>query len=463
MVPRERIKAFVPIGAGAFFVLRSTPSRGGRHLDSGARLLLHGPPVHGLELQNEGDNMGVWERLYAQRVASMKASAIREAFTLAERGEIISFAGGFPAADTFPTEEVGELAREVAATWGSAGLQYGPTEGFRALRLLVAERLAAEGLPCDPDHVLITTGSQQALDLIGKLLLNPGDEVIVEQPAYVGALNALGPFQPTFRGVPMDHGGMQVEALAAQLAAGRWRPKLCYLVPNFHNPTGVTLSEPRREQLMQLAQRYDFAIVEDNPYGALRFEGKAPRHIKAWDADGRVLYLGSFSKIFLPGLRIGYVVGCPEIIKKLAVAKQGADLCSNSFGQQLILAAERRGVLKRHLDAIVPVYKERRDLMLQALHRHFPSGVQWTRPQGGFFIWMTLPPGIDAKALLPKAVADFGVAYIPGGAFYTDGGGAGTLRLAYSQVARERLVEGIGRLAALIATSQTAAGLGGVE
>lgn len=392
-----------------------------------------------------------WEKLYSARAGRMKASDIREAFKLAERGDIISFAGGFPAPETFPCEEVAEVASQIARLEGATSLQYGPTEGLYALRELIAERLHRQGIACTAEEVLITNGSQQALDLIGKVLLDPGDGVIVEQPAYIGGVAALGQYEADFVGVPMDMEGLQVEQLAQRLnerkGQGDATPvKACYTVTNFQNPSGVTLSLARRRALLALAEKEDFCIIEDNPYGDLRFEGEPIPPIKVDDTSGRVLYLGSFSKVFIPGFRLGYVVGPQAVIAKLAIAKQGADLCSNTFGQRVILECARRGMLEGLIGRSIDIYRVKRDLMLKALDEYFPPGVTWTRPQGGFFVWVTLPQGMDAKALLPQAVAQERVAYVSGGAFFTDGTGANTIRLAFSQAADDAIVEGIRRL-----------------
>ena len=397
--------------------------------------------------------MGLWEGLFAARTQRMKASDIREAFKLAERGDIISFAGGFPSPETFPLDEVAEVAEGVARQMGATSLQYGPTEGLYELRELIAHRMTGEGVPCRPEEVLLTNGSQQALDLIAKVTLDPGDAVIVEKPGYIGGISAFGNYEAAFWPIPLDDDGLQVSFLEERLLenrAGNGRPgsgpKLCYVVPNFQNPSGVTLSEERRRRLVELAVRFGFAVVEDNPYGEIRFEGSPRPHVKSFDGDGRVLYLGSYSKVAFPGLRVGYVIGPEDVIRKMAIAKQGTDLCSNTFGQKLIVECEKRGLLQRHLRSIIDVYRRKRDLMIEAMGEHFPKEVHWTYPEGGFFIWVTLPEGMDAKEMLPRAVAEERVAYVSGGAFFTDGSGPNTIRLAYSQAPDEWIVEGIRRL-----------------
>lgn len=394
--------------------------------------------------------MGFWQRRFAQRTAWMKASDIREAFKLAEQGDIISFAGGFPSPETFPCDEVADVASEIASSMGATSLQYGPTEGFSELRALIAEKARRRGIPAEPEQVLITNGSQQALDLIAKVLIDPGDPVIVEKPAYIGALSAIGHYQASFHAVALDDEGMRVEDLEEMLCRGNCRPKLVYVVPNFHNPAGVTMSAARRAHLMELARRYDFVVIEDDPYGALRYEGEPQASLKTWDSDERVMVLGSFSKEFIPGLRLGYVIAARELVQKLIIAKQGADLCSNSFGQRLMIECERRGIIDQHLKRLVPFYRQKRDVMLAALQTHFPGEVHYTRPEGGFFVWVTLPEKLDAKALLPKAVNEYKVAYVSGGAFFVDGTGANTIRLAFSQASDEQIAEGIKRLGSLL-------------
>lgn len=402
--------------------------------------------------------MSLWQGLFSARTQRMKASDIREAFKLAERGDIISFAGGFPSPETFPGAAVGAVAEEVAREMGATSLQYGPTEGLYELRALIAQRMSAQGVPCQPEEVLLTNGSQQALDLIAKVIVDPGDVVVVEKPGYIGGISAFGNYEAAFAGIPLDDDGLRTDLLEEELRArqgrGNGKPaprvKLCYVVPNFQNPSGVTLSEERRRHLVELARDHGFAVIEDNPYGEIRFEGSHRPHIKSFDVNGHVLYLGSFSKVAFPGLRVGYVIGPEEIIRKMAIAKQGTDLCSSSFGQKLLVECEKRGLLERHLQSIIDVYKRKRDLMIEAMVEHFPKETHWTYPEGGFFVWVTLPEWMDAKEMLPRAVAQERVAYVSGGAFFTDGTGKNTIRLAYSQAPDEWIVEGIRRLGAFL-------------
>lgn len=392
----------------------------------------------------------VWERLMAARAANMKASAIRDTFKLAERPDIISFGGGFPSVHSFPRELVAEISAELALDESGAALQYGPTEGFYELREVIAEQMRRQGVDVGAENVLVTGGSQQALDLLGKVFLNPGDPIVVEQPTYIGGLSAMTNYLADPIGVTLDLEGICTESLEAMLKQrqrdGLPMPKMCYLIPNFQNPTGVTMSKERRARVVELAEEYDFIILEDNPYGDLRFEGKAQPHIKTFDKQGRVFYLGSYSKVFLPGIRVGWIVGDEAVIQKLAIAKQGTDLCSGSFGQQLVLEFHRRNLLDPLLERLKTLYREKRDLMLSGLGEHFPPEVEWTYPEGGFFIWVTLPPNMDAQAILLEAMEQERVAYVGGGAFFADGSGENTIRLAYSQASDEQINEGTLRL-----------------
>ncbi|HEX6970949.1 MAG TPA: PLP-dependent aminotransferase family protein [Limnochordia bacterium] len=394
--------------------------------------------------------MIAWDSLYAERTRGMRASDIRDAFRLAERAEIISFAGGFPGPESFPNETVAELACEILSREPELALQYGPTEGFAELREYIAAELASQGMSVDPAGILVTNGSQQGLDLISKLFIDPGDEVIVELPGYVGGIGALLNYEARPVGIPVDRTGLDTDRLAELLAArrrqGRPLPKLAYVVPNFQNPTGATLSLQRRQALIELSREYGFLIVEDNPYGEIRFEGERLPTVKSLDPDGRVLYLGSYSKIFLPGFRLGWIAGDPRVIARLVVAKQATDLCSGSLVQRVVIECFRRGVFTRRREALVGLYRQKRDAMLAALQASFPGWIDWTRPSGGFFVWATLPPGADAAALLPAAVAEERVAYVAGRGFHVDGSGRNTLRLAYSQASTAQIEAGIERL-----------------
>jgi 2-aminoadipate transaminase len=393
-----------------------------------------------------------FQGFFAKRAQNFNASDIKEAFHLAERPSVIYFAGGFPGPHTFPREIVKKLLEKVVSERGESSLQYAPTEGVSELRKLLAREMTREGVAADASDILITSGSQQGLDLLCKAFIDPGDVVLVEIPSYMGALGAMDNYEAVKVGVPLDEEGIRVDLLETTvqklLREGR-TPKLLYLVTNFSNPAGVTLSWERRKKVMELAQKYDFLILEDNPYGTINFAEKLPPHIKTLDEEGRVIYLGSFSKSFMPGIKIGWLCAHSAIIDKLTMVKQGTDLCTNSLGQYLALYFMKEGYLRQHIACLTDIYRKKRDTMLQAMHRYFPAEVSWTEPQGGFFTFVTLPEGINTKTMLAKAVK-YDVAYVPGNCFFVNGQGHNTLRLAYSQVELEKIEEGIQRLARVI-------------
>jgi 2-aminoadipate transaminase len=407
---------------------------------------------------NAAQTGALWTDRFAQRTQRMTSSAIRELLKLLEDPEIISFGGGLPAPEVFPREQVERAARRVLEEQGAVALQYGATEGYGPLRQMLVRHMSRYGIDVTTDNVLVTTGSQQALDLIGKLLINPGDHIATEDPTYLGAIQAFTSYQAEYLTVPIDDAGMQVDALEDVLRAA---PKFIYVLPNFQNPAGVTLSLARRSRLVELAARYGTPIIEDDPYGQLRYEGQHLPPLVKLDAErngcahgersfrGRVLYLGTLSKTLAPGFRIGWVVAPEEVISKLTQMKQGSDLHTSTFAQMVAYEAARGGFLDRHVRRIREAYRERRDAMLDALQRHFPKGVRWTRPQGGLFLWVTLPPGTDAAALLPLALAEK-VAFVPGAAFHPRGGGGNTFRLNFSYCRPEVIEEGVRRLGAVL-------------
>ncbi len=399
-----------------------------------------------------------WTERFAERTLGVKSSMIRELLKLTEQPEIISFAGGLPAPEVFPIARIEEATRRVLAERGPAALQYGATEGYLPLREMLVRHMGRYGIQVTPDNVLVTAGAQQALDLIGKLFLNPGDIALTEEPTYLGAIQAFTSYQAQYLTVPIDDEGLRIDLLETALRAG---PKFLYVLPNFQNPGGTTLSLPRRERLVELASHYGVPIVEDDPYGQLRYEGKhLPPLMKiAADLEGGapdrggfrsgVLYLGTLSKVLAPGLRIGWVVGPLAVIAKLVQLKQGADLHTSTFTQMVAHEAVRGGFLDLHIPVIRRVYGERMRAMLEALERHFPPSVRWTRPQGGLFLWVTLPEGLDSSTLLDEALREK-VAFVPGRSFFPQGGGASTLRLNFSYCTPERIEEGIRRLGGLI-------------
>ena len=402
-----------------------------------------------------------WKHRYAQRTQRMRSSAIRELLKLTAQPDVISFAGGLPAPELFPVEEFRSAADAVLRRAGAQSLQYSTTEGYPPLREMIVRHMARYGIVVGIDNVLITTGSQQALDLIGKLLINPGDTILTEEPTYLGAIQAFTMYGAEFVTIPVDHDGLQTDRLEEALRAG---PKFMYVLPNFQNPAGTTLPLARRLELVAMAERYGVPIIEDDPYGQLRFEGKHVKSLVVLDAEclrcesngryrGNVIYLSTFSKTLAPGLRLGWVVAPTDVVAKLAQAKQGTDLHSSTFDQMMAHEVASGGFIDRHVLRIREVYRLRRDLMLSCLERAFPdpaAGVRWTRPQGGLFLWVMLPESIDTNELLAEALAEK-VAFVPGSAFHPLGGGAHTMRLNFSNAGEAMIEEGMRRLARVIA------------
>ncbi len=388
-----------------------------------------------------------WNEKYARRARLMTGSAIRELLKLTEQPDFISFAGGLPAPESFPVAEVAAAVQAILHDRGPQSLQYGATEGYRPLRELIARRTSTDGHVVSVENVLITSGSQQALDLLGKVFLDVGDRVLLESPTYLAALQAWNAYEATYLELPLDEAGLDPAALEPAL---RGEPKFLYCVPNFQNPTGVTLSLARRQRLVALAAAHGMPLVEDDPYGSLRFEGDAlPSLLTIAGAVGGVIQLSTFSKTLAPGLRVGWVVAPAEVIGRLALAKQGTDLHTGTLDQYIVHELLAGGQIEAGLPAIVARYRERRDTMLTALAEHFPADVRWTRPAGGMFLWVTLPRGIDASDLLPAAVEQ-GVAFVPGKSFFPNGGGENTMRLNFSNASPERIREGIARLGSLL-------------
>jgi 2-aminoadipate transaminase len=400
-----------------------------------------------------------WTEQYAARTGGMGGSVIREVLKLTQQPDIISFAGGLPAPELFPVEQVASATRRVLEKQGSQALQYSTTEGYPPLREMIARMMQQSGVPCDAEGVLITSGSQQALDLIGKVLIDPGDRILVEEPTYLGALQAWNVYQAGYVTVPTDDDGMQPEPLARILDENR--VKFIYALPNFQNPSGTTMSHERRVELVRLAEAHALPIVEDDPYGQLRFEGEhetplialdaqlRPEPTQAGLAEGNVIYLSTFSKIMAPGFRVAWIVGPRDVIRQLVQAKQGADLHTSTINQMVIYEASKDGFLEQHIETIKRVYRERRDLMLGLMEELFPPGVAWTHPKGGLFLWVRLPEGMDSTALLKKAV-EAKVAFVPGGPFYPLGGGENTLRMNFSNATDKQMEAGMKRLADVI-------------
>ncbi len=397
----------------------------------------------------------IWQNVYTARARSMSSSVIRELLKLTEQSDFISFAGGLPAPEVFPIVQVRAAAERVLTEHGAQALQYGTTEGYRPLRELIASWMRDDPrhrLPaCGVDNILITSGSQQALDLIGRMFIDPGDRIVVESPTYLGALQAWSAYGPQYVTVPSDEAGMVVDALEQALRAG---PKFIYLVPNFNNPTGRTLSPERRRALIEIAARHGVPIIEDDPYGQLRFEGEMLPSLVSLAAGrgpvngayhGNVIYLSSFSKILAPGLRLAWVCAEPEVIVMLTRGKQGADLHTSTLSQIIAYELAKDGFINQHLEVIRRTYRERRDVMLAAMQQHFPASARWNRPEGGMFLWCELADGVDATERLRAAVPKK-VAFVPGRVFYPCGGGENTMRLNFSNAAPDQIREGIARL-----------------
>ena len=390
--------------------------------------------------------------LYAHRTSGMSASEVRALFAVASRPEVVSLAGGMPFVQALPTDEVLEVVRGVLDEHGATALQYGGGQGHLGLRSRLAGLMAAEQIDADPEDMVVTTGAQQALDLIGKIFVDPGDLVAVEAPAYVGALTAFGAYEPRYLQVDIDDDGMVVDHLEEALVRGE-RPKFVYTCPNFGNPAGVTLSYARRVQLVSLCREAGIPIIEDNPYGLLRFEGDPLPALRTLDPDN-VLYLGTVSKVFSPGVRVGWALAEQSVVQRLVLAKEAADLCGSAFTMLLTegyFADEERW--RGNLATLTETYRARRDAMLEAIGEHFPEGAQWTEPAGGFFVWVTLPEWFDTRAMLAAAV-ERRVAYVPGTAFYPDGRGGNQMRLAFCLPPEDRIREGIARLGSLLEDEQ---------
>lgn len=382
---------------------------------------------------------------FAERTTRLNPSAIREILKLVSNPEIISFAGGMPAPELFPYAAIAEAtARALGDANALASLQYGLSEGYAPLRETIAQMLATEGIHTTAEHVVITTGSQQAIDLVARVMLNPGDEVVVGDPTFLGALQSFSSYEAGYLTVPVDEEGMRTDVLASMLET--FRPKLIYTIPSFQNPTGVSMSPQRKAEVYALARQHGVPVLEDDPYGELYFGPERPTTIKSLDVDGDgVILCRTFSKILAPGLRVGYMVMPPEIQARVMPAKQAADLHTGSLNQVLIHEFLATGVLDAHLDHLRTVYRRRRDLMLSAMQAHFPKGVRYVVPEGGLFFWCELPAGVSSAQLLDDAVARQ-VAFIPGKPFYAEGGGENTMRLNFSNASEENILEGIRRL-----------------
>jgi 2-aminoadipate transaminase len=385
-----------------------------------------------------------WEPRLAQRTAGMKGSIIRELLKLAQLPDLISFAGGLPAPELFPVREIEEACRHILHRDPAHALQYSTTEGEPPLRRWLAESMSRPDLKVEPDNIIITNGSQQALDLIGKLFIDADSCVMTSEPTYLGALQAWNVYQACYVTVPQDEDGILVDQIPAILARTK-KPRLLYVLPNFHNPAGTTIPLERRLRLVEIAREHDLVLIEDDPYGELRYEGEEITHFYRL-APERTIYLSTFSKTLAPGFRIGWVTAPKAIIQKFVQAKQGSDLHTSTFAQMVIADICERGLLRGHVGKIRSVYHERRDAMLAAMGEHWPDGCSWARPHGGLFLWARVPERLDTAELLPKAV-ERKVAYVPGRAFYpAEKGGFNAMRLNFSNAGVAQIQDGIRRL-----------------
>lgn len=405
-----------------------------------------------------------WEKVFASRAMRMKASEIRELLKLLERPDIISFAGGIPDAALFPKEAVAQAYSDVlSGPQASQALQYSVSEGYRPLRDWIVKEMARIGIACTADNVFITSGSQQVLDYLGKLFLSPRDTALVTWPTYLGALGAFNAYEPTYdRLTPLSNRAPASYVEQAEKAGGR--VKFAYCVPEFHNPTGVTMTKAEREWLLDLADDLDIAVIEDAAYQALRYDGESVPPVLSLDLarnggdieKTRTLYCGSFSKTLAPGLRVGWVVGSQQVIRKLVLTKQAADLHSSTINQ-MVIAKVAETVFDEQVAKVRKVYSHRRTKMLAALKKNMPAGVEWTKPEGGMFVWVTLPKGMDGARLLARSLETAKVAFVPGQAFHADGTGANTMRLSFSCASDEMIDQGIERLGGLIAAEMAMA------
>ena len=388
---------------------------------------------------------------FAHRAAHMKPSEIRSLFAVASRPEIVSLAGGMPNLSAIPMGVMASLVEKLISENGQEALQYGSGQGHPKLREQICDVMALEGIRANPDDILVTTGSQQALDLISRIFIDPGDVVLVEAPSYVGALGTFAQYEARVVHVEMDQSGLSPEALRNAIKTLRYqglRIKFLYLIPNYQNPTGVTMPSERRTEILDICREEKIFVVEDNPYGLLGFDRPAPNAMRAQDSEN-VIYLGSFSKTIVPGFRVGWALVPQALREKLVIASESSILCPSNFSQLAISSYLADQPWRDQIASFVELYRARRDAMLESLDQYFPKSATWTRPGGGFYVWVTLPPEIDTKALMPKAIVAK-VAYVPGSAFYADGLGSWSMRLSYCHPTPERIREGVKALGHLL-------------
>jgi 2-aminoadipate transaminase len=389
---------------------------------------------------------------YSRNALNMKRSEIRDLLKVTRQPDIISFAGGLPDPETFPVDEIEDIACKVLREKGAVALQYGPTEGEKPFREEIAKWLRRENSEIEMENILVTAGSQQGLDIISKVFLDPKDIIIVELPTYIGGLQAFTSYRAKMIGIPQDDHGMKMDLLEkalAKLAKRGKKPKFIYVVPDFQNPSGVTMSLDRRKKLLQLAYQHEIPILEDSPYRDLRYKGNSLPPIHSLDKERQVMVLGTFSKLLCPGLRLAWIMAPVEWMERMVVAKQGMDLCSPPFTQIIVAEYMNRGLLQKQIEKIRRLYGKKLEAMLTALSRYMPKGVEWSKPEGGLFLWMKLPKHMSANALFPKAIENK-VAYVVGSAFHCDGKGQNSMRLNFSYSSEQQIDEGIKRLAKMI-------------
>ena len=399
-----------------------------------------------------GSRLDSYVDAYSERTLGMTASQIRALFAVASRPEVVSLAGGMPTIASLPLDVISEQIADLVRVDGQVALQYGSGQGDPRLRAQITDVMSTVGITGHPDDVVVTVGSQQALDLVTRIFIDPGDAILVEAPSYVGALSTFRSYEASIHHVAMDDHGLVPDALRdalATLARAGIRPKFLYTIPSFQNPAGVTQPAARRREILDIAQHAGLLVIEDDPYGLLGFSGEPPRALRA-DAEDGVIYLGSFSKTFAPGLRVGWALAPHAVREKLVLAAEASVLCPPSFNQMVVSRYLETADWMGQVKVFRELYRERRDAMLAALDEQFPRDTHWTHPEGGFYVWLTLPEGLDSQAMLPRAVTDR-VAYVPGTAFYADGFGTRSMRLSYCYPTPERISEGVRRLAGVVA------------
>src|SRR5881227_181242 len=391
--------------------------------------------------------------LFASRTRGMKSSAMRDLMAVIARPEVISLAGGLPDTGAFPKDTLSAVMARIARESAAEALQYGPTDGIAGAKDCIVEVMAEEGIRADPDDMIVTTGGQQVIDLVARALVDPGDVIVAEAPTYPGAVPVFSSYQADVVQIDMDADGMRIDLLEEQLERldreGR-KPKFIYTIPTFQNPAGVTMSLARRRRLVEIAHERELLVLEDSPYGLLRYEGVPQPSLRELDGGIYVMYLGTFSKILSPGIRLGWVLAPPPVLEKINLGKQAADLCSSTLSQLLVAAYFEQANWRDYIESVAETYRARRDTMFDALAEHFPPQAEWTRPQGGLFIWVTLPDFIDTTDLLARALRE-NVAFVPGAGSYLDGRGLSSMRLNFSAVGEDDIREGVRRIGKVVA------------